>query len=193
MRITDLTLDNRRGVLQAATMLFEGAREFWPHAWPNLESAIKEVHQSFGAERISRVAVEEDGATIGWIGGIRQYHGKVWEVHPLVVRADLRGKGIGRSLVADLEAIVARQGALTLWVASDDETGQTSLFGKDLYPDVLGHLMDLKNLEGHPFGFYLRLGFTLIGCMPDANGPGRPDIYLAKRVAPTDSSTQPSL
>jgi aminoglycoside 6'-N-acetyltransferase I len=37
-------------------------------------------------------------------------------------------------------------------------------------------------VSGHPFGFYRRLGFVLVGVLPDANGPGRPDIFLAKRL-----------
>ncbi|MQC25305.1 MAG: N-acetyltransferase, partial [Chloroflexi bacterium] len=37
---------------------------------------------------------------------------------------------------------------------------------------------------GHPFEFYQRCGFVLVGMLPDANGPGRPDIYMAKRVSP---------
>jgi aminoglycoside 6'-N-acetyltransferase I len=58
----------------------------------------------------------------------------------------------------------------------------TTLSGADLYPDVLGHLANIKNLRGHPYEFYSRLGFSLIGAMPDANGWGKPDIYMAKRL-----------
>jgi aminoglycoside 6'-N-acetyltransferase I len=60
-------------------------------------------------------------------------------------------------------------------------TNMTTPSGVDLYPDVLGHLADLKNLRGHPYEFYSKLGFSLIGAMPDANGWGKPDIYMAKR------------
>jgi aminoglycoside 6'-N-acetyltransferase I len=80
-------------------------------------------------------------------------------------------RGIGSALVVDLEARVAERGVLTLWLGTDDETGMTTLSGVDLYPDVLGH----------PYEIYLKLGFSIIGAMPDANGWGKPDIYMAKR------------
>ena len=32
----------------------------------------------------------------------------------------------------------------------------------------------------HPFLFYRRLGYVVTGIMPDANGPGKPDIYMSK-------------
>ena len=112
------------------------------------------------------------------------YTGHVWELHPLVVRADHERRGIGRALVLDLEQRVRELGIHTMFVGSDDETGLTSLAGVDLYPDVVAHLARLRDLAGHPFGFYQRLGYSVIGVMPDANGFGKPDIYLAKRLTP---------
>lgn len=32
--------------------------------------------------------------------------------------------------------------------------------------------------------FHVRLGFVVAGVLPDANGRGKPDIFLAKRVSP---------
>ena len=43
-------------------------------------------------------------------------------------------------------------------------------------------IRDIRNLKGHPYAFYQKLGYTIVGVMPDANGRGKPDIYLAKRV-----------
>ncbi len=40
----------------------------------------------------------------------------------------------------------------------------------------------IQNLRGHPYGFYEKQGFVIVGVMPDANGPGKPDILMAKRI-----------
>ena len=179
-RFSILDLDEET-VRQAANLLVEGFRDDWPDAWSTLEEALKEVREALGEGRICRVAVDEDGEVLGWIGGIPSYEGKVWELHPLVVRPDLQRRGIGRLLVADLEARVRERGALTLWLGSDDDTGMTTISGVNLYPNVLEHLARIENLRQHPCEFYQKLGFSIIGVMPDANGPGRPDIYMAKR------------
>ncbi len=191
IRIIDLTAANQKAVRQAATLLYEGFRESAPEAWPTLESALDEVRDSFGPGRISRIAVDEHGAVLGWIAAQRHYDGHVWELHPLVVHAEHRRQGIGRALVQDLEARVAERGGLTLWLGTDDEDGRTSLYGVDLYPNPLEHLARLRNLRGHPFEFYQRLGFAIAGVVPDANGFGKPDILMAKRVggAPKEGRT----
>jgi aminoglycoside 6'-N-acetyltransferase I len=179
--ILDLDAGDEEAIRQAAHLLVEGFRDDWPEACPTEEEALREVREALGEGRICRVALGEDRTVLGWIGGIPSYEGKVWELHPLVVRPDLRRRGIGRVLVADLEARVGERGALTLWLGTDDDTDMTTLSGVDLYPDVLGHLADMENLRGHPYSFYQKLGFSIIGAMPDANGWGKPDIYMAKR------------
>ena len=179
--ILDLDAADEETIRQAANLLVEGFRDDWPEAWPTEEEGLEEVREALGEGRICRAALAEDHTVLGWIGGITSYEGQVWELHPLVVRPDLRRRGIGRALVADLEARVAERGVLTLWLGTDDETGMTTLSGVDLYPDVLGHLANIENLRGHPYEFYQKLGFSRIGVMPDANGWGKPDISMAKR------------
>ena len=100
----------------------------------------------------------------------------------MVVRPDSQGKGIGRALVTDLEHQVRERGGITISVGTDDEDNMTTLSGIDLYPNVLEHLGKIRNQKGHPYEFFQKLGFAIVGVMPDANGPGKPDIYMAKRV-----------
>jgi aminoglycoside 6'-N-acetyltransferase I len=171
--IVDLDPGDEEIIRQAAVLLVEGFKDHWPDAWPDMDAALQEVRESFGEGRISRVTLDVSGTVLGWIGGISSYGGNAWELHPLVVRSDLQRRGIGRALVADLEACVRERGGLTLWLGTDDEDGMTTLSGVDLYPNVLEHLANIKNLRGHPFEFYQKLGFSIIGAMPD--------VYMAKR------------
>jgi aminoglycoside 6'-N-acetyltransferase I len=180
--ISDLDPDDEEAIRQAARLLVEGFRDDWPDAWPEMDAALEEVRECLGEGRVCRVAVDEGGAVLGWIGAMPSYGENVWELHPLVVRPDAQRRGIGRALVADLEERVGERGGYTLWLGTDDETNMTTLSGVDLYPDVLEHLGNMKNLRGHPYEFYQRLGFSIVGVMPDANGPGKPDIYMAKRL-----------
>ena len=182
MKITDLTPEDNRAIEQVAALLVDGFRDSGSAAWTTLEAALTEVKESFQLGRISRIAVEEPAEVIGWIGGIETYEGNVWELHPLVVRRDRQGEGLGRALVLDLERQVAQRGAHTIFLGTDDENGRTTLGGIDLYPGVLDKLREVRNVRRHPFEFYLRMGFEIVGVVPDANGFGKPDILMAKRV-----------
>lgn len=189
MQIINFPNDNQQLIEQAAEILVEAFKDHWPEAWPTLEDAREEVLASFAKDRISRIAVDDDGAALGWIGGIEMYDGNVWELHPLAVSPRAQGRGIGRALVEDLEVQIANRGGLTIWLGSDDEAGMTSLGGVDLYPNPLEHLASIKNLRRHPYEFYQKMGFVIAGVLPDANGFGKPDIFLAKRVARKPEST----
>ncbi len=182
MRIIALLSDDEIAMHQTAALLVEAFKTHWPNAWSNIETALEEVRESFGPDRISRVAVDDDGTVLGWVGGISEYDGNVWELHPLVVRPDCQRQGIGRALVADLEARVRERGGFTITLGTDDEDDMTTLGGVDLYPNVLEHAANIENLRGHPYEFYQKQGFVIVGVLPDANGPGKPDIIMAKRV-----------
>lgn len=181
MHIRDLASADETALEQAAVALVAGFQQHWPTAWPDLESAREEVQQALAAERICRAAFAVDSTLLGWIGG-GPFYAQVWELHPLVVHPAFQGRGIGRALVVDFEAQVRTRGGLTLYLGSDDEDNMTSLSGVDLYPDVWPHIARIRNLRGHPYEFYQRCGFVIVGVVPDANGWGKPDILMAKRV-----------
>ncbi|HEX8221287.1 MAG TPA: GNAT family N-acetyltransferase [Chloroflexia bacterium] len=183
MRIMDLAAEDEGLVRQVATILVEAFREHWPDAWPDVESALEEVRESFAEGRISRVAVGEGGEALGWIGGVPEYDGLAWELHPLAVDPARQRQGIGSALVADLEEQVRQRGGLTVMLGSDDQDGMTTVSGVDVYPSVWEHIGRIRNLKGHPYEFYQKQGYTITGIVPDANGWGKPDILMAKRVS----------
>ena len=166
---------------EVAAVLLTGFRQ--TGRWPTLtqDSAFEEVQGSLADDRISRIAIEA-GSVVGWIGGQKSYDGKVFELHPIVVRPDRQSQGIGRLLVRDFEEQVAALGVMTITLGADDDAGETSLSGLDLYPNPLEHLNAIRNLGRHPFSFYQRLGYTIVGVIPDANGPGKPDIWMSKKL-----------
>ncbi len=102
MHIVDLRPDYKAAISQVAALLVEGFAANWPGFWPDLESALEEVRESFATGRISRIAQDSDGTVLGWIGGISQYWSHVWELHPLVVRVSQQGKGIKRAFLAKI-------------------------------------------------------------------------------------------
>ena len=180
--ITDLSADDAQAIEQAAALLVEGFREHWPDAWPDIDSALREVREMLAEDRICRIAVDKDDNVVGWIGGIPDYDGNVWELHPLAVKPDQQQQGIGRMLVADLEAQVRERGGLTITLGTDDEDNMTSLSNVDLYKNTWERIAGIRNFKGHPYEFYQKMGYTITGIVPDANGPGKPDILMAKRV-----------
>ena len=182
IQIVDLCPDDEKTVNEVATLLIEAFKEHSPDYCPDIESALEEVRESLSPDRISRVAVDEQGTVLGYIGGLPHYYGHAWELHPLAVRPEHQRKGIGRALVTDLEERVRERGALTLWLGTDDEDDRTTLSAVDLYPNPLEHLARIRNLRDHPYEFYQKMGFVIVGVIPDANGWGKPDIFMAKRV-----------
>jgi aminoglycoside 6'-N-acetyltransferase I len=181
VEIVDLAAEDDRAIEQAAELLVD----FWPNqanAWPDIESAYAEVEESLEPDRLSRIAVDDAGEVIGWAAAAQQYS-HAWEVHPVVVHRDAQGRGVGRALLTDIEEHVAARGGLTVYLGADDVDEATTVAGRDLFPGVLRHAEALRvNDRRHPAGFYRRLGYEVVGLIPDANGAGKPDIWLGKRV-----------
>ncbi len=181
-RIIDLLSVDSRLMQQAAQLLVEGFAEHWPEAWPTLDDALEEVNGMLADDRLCRVMVDENSNVLGWVGGIPEYDGLVWELHPMVVRSDSRGQGIGRALIVDFEAQVRLRGGLTIMLGTDDEDGMTSLANVNLYDNLPEKIASIRSLKDHPYEFYQKCGFVIIGVIPDANGKGKPDILMAKQV-----------
>jgi len=180
MRIVSVEAGESERIEQMARLLVEGFRAVAPEAWATFDEGLEEVHDVI-KDGICRAALDDAGVVLGWVGGKYSY-GFVWELHPLVVDPARRGEGVGRALVSDIEAQAREHGALTLILGTDDEVDLTTLSGVDLYADIAGYIAQAKGNAPHALEFYRRLGYTIIGVVPDANGYGKPDIWMAKRL-----------
>jgi aminoglycoside 6'-N-acetyltransferase I len=47
---------------------------------------------------------------------------------------------------------------------------------------LFDEIKSIKNLQRHSYEFYQKCGYTIVGVIPDANGIGKPDILMAKRI-----------
>ncbi len=181
MRIVDLAslFDSQ---LQDAARILRDALAHMPSAYNESGAAEAEVRSFLDDPSRFALAALDGDQLLGWIGGIRENYSHAYELHPLVVDPPEQRRGIGSALVAALETQARSEGAITLYLGTDDDFGGTNLFGRDLYPDVLSKAAQLALTGVHPLTFYLRLGFEVVGIIPDANGFGRPDILMAKRI-----------
>lgn len=87
---------NKKYIQQAAELLIA----CFPQAYS--DCADEEMEAVLEDELVALMAVE-NGNLIGLVGAIPQYDITGWELHPLAVRSEFRGKGIGSQLVAALE------------------------------------------------------------------------------------------
>jgi len=185
IKIINMQTLNENQRAQAAQMLTDEL----PAGWKTFDDAMEEV-----ADRVDNIECDGDGESLflaavennevlGWVGMLPSYSGKVYELHPLVVRRDRQGRGVGTQLVQAIEAAAKSQGGITMQLGADDERpgGETSLANVDLY-DNLPHLIKEFEPGTHQAAFYMKLGYKIIGVMPDANGIGKPDIFFGKRL-----------
>lgn len=172
----DLTSDARETLAHVSRAAAAAHNATW---LADLDAARAEI--AAADRKLARVWLA-DGAPVGWIGAEHAW-GRIWELHPLLVSPTLHGRGIGRALVRDLEALVAARGALTMMVGTSDDAGATSLAGVDLYADLPMRLARIEVHRAHAVAFWQRVGYTIVGVIPDAEGPGKPSIQLARRLS----------
>jgi aminoglycoside 6'-N-acetyltransferase I len=182
MKIEDLDPDDDTAIEQVAALLVD----FAPNkaaAWPDLEAAKDTVEEALDEDSIALVALNDAGNVIGFAAAAPQYS-HAWELHPIVVDRGSQRQGVGRALLDEIERLAAEEDGLTVYLGADDIDGDTNLADEELFPDVLDHAKDVAaKRHRHPIGFFQHLGYEVVGLIPDANGPGRPDIWLARSIA----------
>lgn len=169
--------DNQAELVSAARLL----QITFPWAYGDKDVAYEEIMGLCKEDFIAYMYLENE-TVIGIIGARPQYGVTGWELHPLAVHFDHRGKGIATLLVEALEKEVILQGGLVMYLGSDDEFDQTSLSKIDLFEDPFSAIKAIKNLSHHPYSFYEKCGYKIVGVIPDANGFYKPDIIMAKRL-----------
>lgn len=160
---------------QAAELL----KKAFPHAYS--DTSEDEIEKIVEKDRVAIAAVDGE-RLIGFVGAIPQYGVTAWELHPLVVDERSRRKGVGAKLCRALEADLKGKGCLTVYLGTDDEFFRTSLSDTDLFENTFEKIQNIRNLSDHPFTFYQKIGYQIVGVIPDANGIGMPDIWLAKSL-----------
>jgi aminoglycoside 6'-N-acetyltransferase I len=179
MIVRNLQPDDEAGI-GAAALIAQAAFAHITYC-DTLEEALREVQEALKTGKICLAAYSDSGEMLGWIGGQHNY-ARVWELHPLAIDPNHQRRSIGRTLFLALDERIAEAGGLTIFLGTDDEFGGTNLYGRELYPDVLAEARRLESVADHPFVFYQKLGFVVTGLVPDANGFGKPDILMCKRV-----------
>lgn len=181
MTLVDLAALSAGARDQLSQLTLASAREHSPGWLPDLDAAREEVSDALAPGKVARVLLDRHGAPLGWVAAAPAW-GRLWDLHPLLVAVGEQRRGHGRCLVREIERIAAAAGALTMTLGTSDTTGATSLAGVDLYDDTLARLAGIQALHPHPFAFWRRIGYHIVGVLPDAEGPGKPSITLARRL-----------
>jgi len=166
---------------EAAKILYETFAGIgsWPEL--NIESAINEVNECIADEFIC-FGIKIENKLIGWIG-LRPMYEKTWELHPIVIKKEFHGKGFGKILLDEMEKIAQEKEIIGIVAGSDDHINGTSLSEKDITGEnIFDEIRNIKNYKNHPFEFYKKCGYAIIGIIPNANGHRKPDIWLWKDI-----------
>ena len=142
---------------------------------------MEELKKCLSEDRVA-LAAEEENRLMGFVGAMPQYGVTAWELHPLVVAPPYRRQGVGTALCLRLEEELRQRGCCTIYLGSDDEEGKTSLANTNLFENPFEKITTIQNFKEHPFEFYQKTGYRSVGVIPDANGLGKPDIWMAKSL-----------
>lgn len=151
--------------------------------WVSLdENEAAETVKECTADYNICIGIKIGNQLIGW-AGLRPMYKKTWELHPVAILPEFQNMGYGKVLLGEIEKRAREKSIIGIVAGSDDETGITSLSRKEITEEnILDEIKNIKNLNKHPYEFYKKCGFFITGIIPNANGYGKPDIYLWKDI-----------
>lgn len=181
--LSDIDYTDGNSLAKLASLSHSASQIHSPNWLPTVEAAMKELQRASEEQILTSMAIEA-GIPRGWIAAHPQGHGS-WEIHPLLVDPAASGQGHGRILVEDIERKMRSKRGISVFLSTSDATHSTNLSDVDLYQDPLAALRDIgvrDKTHGHAYQFWQRIGYTVVGVIPDAEGIGIPSIHLAKKL-----------
>ncbi len=171
---------------QEDAALLRGVADLLVVAFPaiyagDVTQALADVVQ-FAPEDCSLIARDSAGAPIGWLRMERFKRQVSAEIKLVAVHPARRRQGVGRTLVMAAEERMRANGCMTMLATVGDTRGRTNLFGVNVIEDAPRLLAEFACHADHPAGFFLTIGYRLVGVLPDAYGPGKHDLTLARRI-----------
>ncbi len=148
--------------------------------------ARDEILRFLRGENLLYLAIEND-EVIGFVGALKRQYSTAYELHMMLIKPEMRFRGVGSRLLDILEHKLINRKVHTLFFGADDEGCKTSLSETDLYEGTFDKIKDIQAI-GHPYLFYQKKGYKIMGVIPDAHGIGKPDIIMAKRLYKPKSS-----
>ena len=180
--IRDLHQASEETLQQAGRMLTEVFSPLGSDEWRTEAQGLEEVHACCDPSYVC-LGIWEQDELAGWGGARPMYHRVTWELHPLVITRHLQGRGLGEKLLYSIEQEVLRLGGQGIVLGTDDENGRTNL--NELNPALQPLELLLPRLENpgnHPYSFYQRQGYRIVGIIPNTTGSGIHDILMWKAI-----------
>lgn len=127
-----------------------------------IDGAITDPDGTGYHAKVLELSADEGGGLAGYLcWGPTPMTARTYDIYWVAVDVRLRGRGLGRALMLDLESVVAASGGGNLRL----ETSSKESYGKTLQ-------------------FYLDLGYEVAAQLADFYAPGDALIILYKQVAP---------